>query len=358
MNFHGGNIYDYSNIKYDFSSNINPLGVPDNYKKAICENLGMFTKYPDIEYRELIKRIKRYLGDLELNVLLGNGAVELIHSIIANSGFDTLYSMSPTFSEYKRAAQNNNIDYHEIPCYYDKYSKLDIDVLLGEVKDNSLVILCNPNNPTGYYINSQYMKYIAEKLNEKNCNLIIDEAFIEFTDDYPHSSFISKLYDYPNVSIIRAITKFYGMPGIRLGYAVTSDKKLWTKVRQNQQPWNINTAAVIAGYTVLEDVEYIDKSRNWIKAERAFLYKGLSNIKHLNVAPSKANFHLLKIEKEGMDAYSLRDLLVNEGILIRIPEGFDSLTANHFRLAVLDRKSNLALLSALNNILEKDSYEV
>lgn len=357
MNYHGGNIYDFNNIKYDFSSNINPLGVPDNYKKALCESIGMFTKYPDVEYRELIMSIKRYLGISELNVLLGNGAVELIHSIIANSGFDTLYSISPTFSEYKRAAQNSNIDYYQIPCYYDNYSELDMDVFLRKVKDNSLVILCNPNNPTGYFINSQWMKYIAEKLSEKGCNLIIDEAFIEFTDDYPESSFISKLNEHPNVSIIRAVTKFFGMPGVRLGYAVIGDKKLWTRVRQKQQPWNINAAAVIAGCTVLEDIEYIDKSRNWIKTERAFLFRGLSNIKHLKVTPSKANFHLLKIEKEGINAYNLRDLLVNEGILIRIPEGFNSLTANHFRLAVLDRKANLDLLYALSNIFGKDSYE-
>lgn len=358
MNFHGGNIYDYNNIKFDFSSNINPLGVPDNYKKALCESIGMFTKYPDIEYRELIMNIKRYLEiDEESNILLGNGAVELIHSIIANSGFDTLYSISPTFSEYKKAAQNSNIDYYDIPCYYENYSELDINTFLRKVKEKSLVILCNPNNPTGYFINNQWIKYIAEKLYEKSCNLIIDEAFIEFTDDYPQSSFISKLHEHPNVSIIRAVTKFFGMPGIRLGYAVTGDKKLWTRVRQNQQPWNINAAAIIAGCTVLEDMEYIDKSRNWIKAERAFLYGGLSNIKHLKVTPSKANFHLLKIEKEGINAYNLRDLLVNESILIRIPKGFNSLTANHFRLAVLDRKANLALLSALSNIFGKDSYE-
>ena len=357
MNYHGGNIYDFNNIKYDFSSNINPLGVPDNYKKALCESIGMFTKYPDIEYRELIMSIKRYLGISELNVLLGNGAVELIYSIIANSGFDTLYTISPTFSEYKRAAQNINIDYHEIPCYYENYSELDINTFLGKVKEKSLVILCNPNNPTGYYINNEWMKYIAEMLNKKNCNLIIDEAFIEFTDDYPLSSFISNLNEHINVSIIRAVTKFYGMPGIRLGYAVTGDKKLWTRVSQNQQPWNINTAAVIAGCTVLEDIKYIEKSRSWIKAERAFLYESLSNIKYLKVTPSKTNFHLLKIEKEGMNAYSLRDFLVNEGILIRIPEGFSSLSKNYFRLAVLDRESNLALLSTLNYLFRMNSNE-
>lgn len=355
MNFHGGNIYDYKNIKYDFSSNINPLGIPDNFQKLLYDNIMMFTKYPDIEYRELIMSIKHYLNIYKgFNILLGNGAVELIHSIIANSGFNILYSISPTFSEYGRAAKNNDMEYYEIPCYNQDFSELYMDFFLDKIKNNSLIILCNPNNPTGYLINNELMENIAAKLNKKGCTLIIDEAFIEFTDNYPRSSFVSKLHKYPNVVIIRAITKFFGMPGIRLGYAVTCNKKLWTKVREKQQPWNINTGALIAGCTVFENRKYIIKSRSWIKDERAFLFEGLSKIKYLNVTPSKANYHLLKIEYEGMNAYILRDLLVKQGILIRTPDGFNSLTPYHFRLAVLDRKSNLALLSVLQDIFKEE----
>jgi len=348
MNFHGGNIYDYKNIKYDFSSNINPLGVPESFKNALYNNIDMLSKYPDREYRELIKSLERYLGMSGFKIILGNGAVEVIHEIISLSEFDRVYTIVPTFSEYKRGALLSNKEFHGVECYNQDYTGVDIEYLLNEVRENSLVILCNPNNPTGYYINNEEMKEISEKLNKKNCDLLIDEAFIEFTPDYPNSSFLSNLCHCPNVTIIRAITKFFGMPGIRLGYGITGDLGLWERVRQSQDPWNINTAAVIAGCTVLEDMEYIEKSRKWIEEERADFYNNLSKIKDLKVIPSAANYHLLKIVKKGMDAFNLRDILINEGILIRVPTGFYPLTRGYFRLAVLDDKSNTAILKALN----------
>ena len=350
MNFHGGNIYDYKNIKYDFSSNINPLGVPENFKNALYSNIDMLSKYPDREYRELIKSLERYLDISNYKILLGNGAVELIHKIISLSEFDRVYTIVPTFSEYKRGAFLSNKEFHGVECYNQDYTGVDIEYLLNEVRQDSLVILCNPNNPTGYYINNEEMKEISEKLNKKNCDLLIDEAFIEFTPDYPDSSFLSNLRHCSNVTIIRAITKFFGMPGIRLGYGITGDLGLCERVKQSQDPWNINTVAMIAGCTVLGDREYIEKSSRWIEKERTSLYDGLSKIKDLKVIPSTANYYLLKIEKKGMNAYDLRDILINESILIRVPTGFYPLTRDYFRLAVLDDKSNSTLLKALNLI--------
>lgn len=350
MNFHGGNIYDYKNIKYDFSSNINPLGVPESFKNALYNNIDMLSKYPDREYRELIKSLERYLGMSGFKIILGNGAVEVIHEIISLSEFDRVYTIVPTFSEYKRGAFLSNKEFHGVECYNQDYTGVNIEYLLNEVRENSLVILCNPNNPTGYYINNKEMKEISKGLYKKNCDLLIDEAFIEFTPDYPDSSFLSNLRHCSNVTIIRAITKFFGMPGIRLGYGITGDLELCERVRQSQDPWNINAAAMIAGCTVLGDREYIEKSSRWIEKERTSLYDSLSKIKDLKVIPSTANYHLLKIAKKGMNAYDLRDILINEGMLIRVPTGFYPLTRDYFRLAVLDDKANSALLKALNLI--------
>ena len=118
----------------------------------------------------------------------------------------------------------------------------------------------------------------------------------------------------------------------------------------NRQPWCINSAAVIAASCIFKDLDYITKTRHWIKEERAFLYDGLSKIKDLEVYISKANFHLLKTTGENMDAYKLRDKLVKHGILIRTPDGFSNLTKEYFRLAILDRKANAFLLSVLNEV--------
>jgi len=352
MNFHGGNIYDYKNILYDFSANINPAGIPQSFKKALTDNMGVFARYPDIEYRELKRNIKDYLVlDDNAHILVGNGAVDLIYSIVDGLGYNKLFTMGPTFSEYKKAAQRSHIQYEEISCYNHDFSQIDIELFLDKVEKKSIVILCNPNNPTGFLMDISTLVYIAAELNKKNCILIIDEAFIEFTDDYPHSSFLSRLCDFENTVLIRAATKFFGMPGIRLGYAVTYSRSICEKIKKIQQPWSINSAAVIAGSCIFKDTDYISKSHDWIKEERSFLYNGLSKLKGVEVYPSKANFHLLKITKKNMDAYKLRNELVNHGILIRTPDGFSYLTPEHFRLAVLDRYANTFLLSAMDEVL-------
>lgn len=353
MYFHGGNIADYKNIKYDFSSNINPLGLPESFKKAMIKDIEELTKYPDIKYRKLIKSIEKYMEVSDKHILLGNGAIELIYKIINNSRYKRLYTIAPTFCEYKRAALNSKMDYYEMPWYNEDFSEININIFLKEIKEKSLIVLCNPNNPTGFYINKENMIFIIENLKEKACSLIIDECFIEFTDDYPRTSFVSHIDSYNNLTIIRALTKFYGMPGIRLGYGITGDKSLWERVKECQYPWNINGAAIIAGSVVLEDKEYIEKSKDWIKSEREFLFKGLQDIKYLKPIHSMANFHLVKIKKTKVDAYDLRDALVKNDILIRVPKGFDSLTKDYFRVAVLDREANQALLSSLKSYFKQ-----
>ncbi|SHI59773.1 pyridoxal phosphate-dependent aminotransferase [Lutispora thermophila] len=352
MSFHGGNIYDYNNIIYDFSANINPAGVPESFKKALRDNMDVFARYPDTEYRALVRSIKDYLSlDDDAYVLPGNGAVDLIYSILDSMDYNKLFTMGPTFSEYRKAAIKYNIRYEEVFCYNHDFSKIDIELFLNIVEERSIIILCNPNNPTGFLIDIATLAYIAAQLNEKNSILIIDEAFIEFTDDYPHSSFLSKMYDFGNVVLIRAATKFFGMPGIRLGYAITCNRAIWERIKKIQQPWSVNAAAVIAGSCIFGDKDYISKSHEWIKEERLYLYNELSNLKGLEVYSSKANFHLLKITEKSMDAYKLRNELVKHGILIRTPDGFSYLTSNHFRLAVLDRKANSFLLSVLYEVL-------
>ncbi|MCQ1528189.1 pyridoxal phosphate-dependent aminotransferase [Lutispora saccharofermentans] len=354
MNFHGGNIYNYKNIRYDFSANINPLGVPDSFKKALMDDIDSFTRYPDIRYADLKDNIRSYINVPEsVNILVGNGAVEIIYSILGALDAHKLFTIGPTFSEYKKAALNNRIEYDEVFAYNQDFSKIDIDSFLDRVEKRTAVLLCNPNNPTGFLLDKLKLEQIASKLGEKQCILIIDEAFIEFTDDYPNSSFVSKLLDFPNTIVIRAATKFFGMPGIRLGYALTCNDEVYKRINDLQHPWNVNTGAVIAASCIFSDKEYIINSHEWIKSERDFLYKGLSNFESIEVYPSRANFHLLRISDEELDAYKLREALAGRGILIRTPDGFSFLTNKYFRLAVLDGGANTALLSALRGILPR-----
>lgn len=352
MNFHGGDIYQLDSKVLDFSSNINPLGVPATFKQMLNENINAFTQYPDINYTKTREIIAKYIGiNSADHVVVGNGAVEIIYKAVDALDINEIIIASPTFSEYRRAAFNAGIPDTEIKIYDDITGKLLVEKILENIKPNSLFIICNPNNPTGTITDIETIVSIAKALDKVNSYLIIDEAFIEFTSNYPNSSMVSKLKDNQNVFVVRAATKFFGMPGIRLGYGVTFNKELMTKIKDRLEPWNVNTAAVIAALTIFNDEDYINKSREWIRREKIFLYNELKAINDLYVYPSDTNFFLIKITNVNMDSVKLKALMLEQGILIRTPDGFTHLTPNHVRVAVKDRQANIKMINALNECI-------
>ncbi|MFZ5352720.1 MAG: pyridoxal phosphate-dependent aminotransferase [Bacillota bacterium] len=355
MNFHGGNIYKYSENIIDFSSNINPMGVPRSFKRALESRIHELERYPDIEYSSTRKSIGRYLGINECEaIMLGNGAVDIIYKLmecLAELGCRKAISPSPTFSEYSRAASCKGIRAVEFQGYEEDYSQLRIKEMMEHVEAYSVLLLCNPNNPTGTLIGISELESIASELERQNSWLIIDETFIEFTYGYPATSFISKINGYDNTIVLRAITKFFGMPGIRFGYGVSFNGQIAEKYRSKSEPWNINTAAAIAADVVFDDSEYILETNKWIHSEREYMLEQLNAFANLKVYDSKANFFLAKLLDDSMDAYLLQELLLQEDILIRIPKGFNYLSGQHFRLAVKDRILNKKLLEALRKFL-------
>lgn len=352
MNFHGGDIYNLNKNITDFSSNINPLGVPETFKRLLGENINIFTHYPDIEYISLRESITKYLSIKSIDyVVAGNGAVEIIYKAVETLNIKEVVIAAPTFSEYRRAAILKGVSYTEINAYDETDGTFIVDRVLGELKSDSLYIICNPNNPTGTITDTEVISNIASALKEVNSYLLLDEAFIEFSDDYPNTSIVSKIEDFSNVIVIRAATKFFGMPGIRLGYGISSNKVLVRKIRDRLDPWNVNSAAVLAASCIFEDHSYISNSRKWISKERTFLYRELSSLKGLFIYPSKANFFLVKILDNSLTAMDLKERMIDKGILIRTFEGFTHLGSNHIRVAVKDRISNEILINALSSCI-------
>ncbi|MDF2520285.1 MAG: putative L-threonine-O-3-phosphate decarboxylase [Clostridia bacterium] len=348
MNFHGANIYEYTGRIIDFSSNINPLGVPESFKKMLLNSLDEFTRYPDINYRALKEDIADYIGLKDSShVVPGNGAVELLYKAIGKSGKKKVIGLAPTFSEYSRAASFYHMDFISAAAFDEELQQVDIDYIAGSADRDSVVVICNPNNPTGTLVTKSQMVRLAGRLQEKGSRLIIDEAFMEFTPDYPANSMISELQNYSNVLVVKAATKFFGMPGIRLGYAVCQDSIWLNDIKEGLEPWNVNTAAVIAGRSVFKDKEYIRRSQEWIEEERKYLYDSLSRIEKIKVYKSSANFHLVKLLDERTDAWKLKEKLLQHRILIRTPEGFEGLNGQYARLAVKDRESNEMLIKYL-----------
>ncbi|SCY94625.1 threonine-phosphate decarboxylase CobD [Alkaliphilus peptidifermentans] len=364
---HGGNIYEIEKRTgiakdsiLDYSSNINPLGVPDGLKKIICDGIDDLTKYPDINYHELKDSIAQYYRLSVEDILVGNGAAQIIFDFINAVAPRNTLIVQPTFSEYERAL---NIGGKNIIHYFlreEDSFQLNVDNLLKYLaadKSIDMVIICNPNNPTGRLISKGEMMCIIDFCEENNIFLIIDEAFMDFADEMGIHTLMNECKKYKNLMVVRAFTKFYGIPGLRLGFGVTSNLDIKNRIELLSLPWNINTFASYFGRILLSEDKYVANSFKWLKNERVNFFNKLNEIKVLKVFSSETNFVLLKLLENNYTAKTLQANLLKRGILIRDCSSFKGLNEKYIRLAVKDGASNERLIKELKSIIkEKNTW--
>ena len=350
MDLHGGNIYklkrDNGIEVLDYSSNINPLGVPSSFKKAVIENFETLEKYPDIDYVELRTAIGNYNNCHIDNVVVGNGATEVLFLYMKAVKAKKVLIIAPTFAEYERAAKAAGRDVKFFPLSKD--FSLNENMLLDFITDEDVVVMCNPNNPTGKFQNLEKIKKIADFLERKNKKLFIDEAFIEFVDDWKDKT--AFLLKHKNIFILRALTKFFALPGVRLGYGLTYDEAILNEIKNIREPWSVNGVAEIAGKTMLLDTLYIHETENWIKKEKLWFYEELCKIDNIEVTPTETNFILVKLLND--NAKSFRKKMIENGVLVRDASNFMFLDESYIRLAIKDRKKNEQVLEALRRVLK------
>ena len=387
MDFHGGNIYKIfreKNIKeiLDYSSNINPYGIPESLKKRITENLEILERYPDPDYIELRQKLA-HLNKVDVsNIILGNGATEIIFLFMKVINPKKILIAAPTFGEYERAAKatervedsiilgNSNkkkddekssgkqkieIEYFELK--ESDYFKLNIHNLKNELeKKYDLLIICNPNNPTGKFLKLSETEQILKECNKYNTKLFIDEAFIDFLKDGMKESIINTKENKQNLFVARAFTKFFAIPGLRLGYGIYFDKKLEKGISEKKEPWSVNNIAEMAGLTVLDDTEYIEKTLKWITEEKTYVYEKLNEISGIKPYKTEVNFITVKIEDnfilKGLNVKILREKMLEQGILIRDASNFNFLDERFFRLAIKDRENNDRVIETLKKIFD------
>ena len=383
MDFHGGNIYKIfreKNIKeiLDYSSNINPYGIPESLKKKITENLEVLERYPDPDYVELREKLAN-LNKVNLSdIILGNGATEIIFLFMKVINPKKILIVSPTFGEYERAVKateiprdivslscsgdNKNIENKEIEIeYFELKESDDFKLNIGNLKNQlekkyDLLIICNPNNPTGKFLKLAQTEEILKECNKYDTKLFIDEAFIEFLADGMKESIINTEENKKNLFVTRAFTKFFAIPGLRLGYGMYFDKELEQKISEKKEPWSVNNIAEMAGLTVLDDTEYIEKTLKWITKEKIYMYEKLNEISGIKVYETEVNFITGKIDEklfsEGLNVKILREKMLEQGILIRDASNFKFLDERFFRLAIKDRASNDRVIKAMKEIFQ------
>ncbi|MFI3209847.1 MAG: histidinol-phosphate transaminase [Peptostreptococcaceae bacterium] len=356
---HGANLYDIEN-KYgykknemiDFSSNINPLGSSTLAKEALIKNIDLISIYPDSSYSNLKSSISNYCSSNNENIILGSGATELISSYINAINPKNALLLSPVYSEYERELNKLNCSIKKIYATKEDNFKIDTNNLIDEINSNTydLVIICNPNNPTGFIFNKLEIKKILENTNSK---IMIDETYIEFTDIKTFSSSFL-VNNFKNLFVIRGTSKFFSTPGIRLGYALLSDEIIKYKISQKIDLWNINILASIMGEIMFLDNEYIKNTFNFIQEEKEFLFNSLSKINDITPYESYGNFILCEITSKILNGNNLRETLLKEKIIIRDCKSFEGLDEYFFRVCVLNKENNRLLIDNLNNIFNKN----
>lgn len=365
--FHGGNIYKIFREKnidkiLDYSSNINPYGLPENLKKEIFEKLFVLERYPDPDYIELREKIAEKNNLNIENIIVGNGATEIIFLFMKILSPKKVLIVSPTFGEYERAIKASTLANDSLEINYFELKEaenfvLNIKNLETELENNyDLLILCNPNNPTGQFLKLKKLEEILKICEQKNTKLFVDEAFVEFVEDWENESIINSKENKENLFVIRAFTKFFAIPGLRLGYGICFNKNLLKKMLEKKEPWSVNNIADLAGQTVLDDENYIQKTKEWIKDQKKYMYENLNKIEGLRAYKTEVNFILLKIEdnllEKGLDVKNLRKKMLEKGILIRDASNFIYLDKHYFRLAIKDKLNNKKVIESLSSILK------
>ena len=349
---HGANVAQMAEIFnknmeeiIDFSSNINPKLIP-NLEKYILEGLNKCTSYPDIQYSNLRKNIGNYLNLKSEYIIPGNGATEIIYLLMKNIK-KRLAILNPTFSEYERGARLNDLEV--INFSLDKENEFDIN--LDEIKNNldkfDSLFICNPNNPNGQVKN---IEELLKLLSDNKKLLIVDETFMEFVINEEDYSLVKYIENNENIFIIKAVTKFFGMPGLRLGYGVTSNKELIEGIYKYKEPWTVNSFADTLSNYIFKDEEYIKSSKEYYEAEKKYMLNSLRKIKNIKVYNTDTNFILIKLKNIKAEELKIK-LFKQSNILIRDASNFIGLDENYIRIAIKSHEENQVILKELNKVM-------
>jgi threonine-phosphate decarboxylase len=331
----------------DFSASINPLGPPRAARKAFTESYRNISRYPDAYGDKLKNALASRHGMNPAEILIGNGSTQLIYLLCAALRPRKALVVGPAFSEYSNALTLAGTSIRTLSLAPDDGFQFSMAEFLAEWEtDCDIVFIATPNSVTGQSIPKAEIEKIAHVALTRKSVVVVDEAFIDFGED---ESVKWKVRRNPNCILLRSLTKYYGIPGLRLGYLLGDARRI-EQLAGYQEPWSVNGPALNVALACLEDTSFTTKTNQWLEGERKFFYTRLAALEGLHPLPSKTNFLLVRIDKRGTDALELRAFLLRKKILIRVCDSF-GLGRAYFRVAVKRRQENRRLITALREWL-------
>lgn len=356
MSEHGGNVVEMGlqagidpALLLDFSANINPLGLPESVKSLIVNNLQVIEHYPDVEYRHLHQAIARANQCDYDQVIAGNGETELIYGLVRALAPRLAMLLVPGFAEYRRALQQQG-------CQIIDYALSEQDgfqvttSLLDAVRTHrpDCLFIATPNNPTGLMPDAGLLNQLATLCETLQIALIVDEAFIDFLPS--GSGLAARLKMSRYLYLLRSLTKFFAIPGLRLGYLLSGHTELITLMKNTREPWTINALSALVGQHLLTDERYIQASHEYIARQRDELWRRLDGFPSLVVWKSAVNFIFFRCLRHNLN---LQQALLQHHILIRHCANFPGLDGSCYRVAVRTEEQNKKLINALTDVLQE-----
>jgi len=354
---HGGNLRKASE-KYgmpvdgwlDFSANINPLGLAESVRKTILQKVENIVNYPDPGARECKQAIAAYYALPFEQIVMGNGAVELIYLLMHILRPRRVLLPAPAFSEYERSVRSIGGEIVYFPLREAAEFRLDVPGFIDLLRAVDMCFLCNPHNPVGNLLSREELERIIAAAAHLSVPVVLDESFVDFLPDSGQITCRQLVSNCDNLIIIHSLTKFFAVPGLRLGFGIMPSS-LAKLLESAKDPWNVNTLAQSAAVTALRDKQYIGETVRLIGEEKEFLYTELSTISGLKPYRPVANFLFVRLIHERFNAVSLADATARRGILIRDCSNYAGLDDKYIRVAVKQRADNRRLLSVLRDLL-------
>ena len=339
---HGGDVYHHQGC-VDFSANCNPLGTPGKVRQAVADSLDELVNYPQVGYESLKKAIAQYEQVNKEQVICGNGAAELIYTLILALRPRQALVLAPTFAEYEQALENLGcrVDYYGLKreCSFQPQSDF-FDRLTPAV---DVVFLCNAYYPTGLLLEREFLERVLDICDKHQTMLVVDECFLDFVKEPKKYSLKEELSENPHLFLLKAFTKRYAMAGVRLGYGLCQNLDLLERMGRMTQPWNLSVIAQKAGIAALKEEDYVRRGRQIVFQEIERMKQEFQKL-GIKTYDSQANYLFFEGPKD------LWEKCLDKGILIRDCSNYTGLSKGYYRVAVKMPQENDRLLKALGEL--------
>lgn len=333
----------------DFSSNVNPLGVSPDVAKVYQESLKYLSQYPDTLAREFCNEVAARFSLAPDHVIAGNGAMALLDVAIRALKPRRALLIEPCFNEYRRLLALSGAQIESLLLKDEDHFNFPCDAILEKIDGIDLVVIGHPNNPTGTALRREEMLSLIKATERRGIALLLDEAFVDWN---PGLSVHQEVGRSSYLIVIRSLTKFFGLAGVRAGFALAAPQMI-SRMRFLQESWSCNILAQRLSVAALRDEEFQNKSLAWFKEESEYLYQRLSRLPEIRVFPSLANFFLVRLNDKDRDDAFWR-FMKSRGVYLRAMDDMAGLNNGYFRAALKTRRENLIFVEKLKEALLTD----